>query len=190
MKAFPSCAFEDFEGTICGDCYSGYVNIEDVTDGRIAFSACNSHARRYVFNARQQQAELSSEILALYRVLYDIEDRGKRLDPVGRLLLRRNESVPLMKRIEQLINSSAAISAQKSVTNAPPNDGIVAPSDASKRPRRCRVSRLGLPRPSQVYRRIMRHGVGRAEGLDSRDDFLNARQALSLCPKPRERVIG
>jgi len=70
-RAGPDEFLQDFQGTICGDCYSGYVNIEHVTDGRIAFSACNSHARRYVFNARQQQPELSSEILALYRMLYD-----------------------------------------------------------------------------------------------------------------------
>ncbi len=108
-RAGPDEFLEDFQGTICGDCYSGYVNIEYVTDGRIAFSACNSHARRYVFNARQQQPELSSEILALYRLLYDIEERGKRLDPVARLLLRRKESVPLMKRIEQLIHSPASM---------------------------------------------------------------------------------
>ena len=108
-RAGPDEFLQDFEGTICGDCYSGYVNVELVTDGRIAFSACNSHARRYVFNARQQQPELSSEILAMYRMLYDIEERGKRLDPVTRLFLRRKESVPLMKRIEQLINSPAAM---------------------------------------------------------------------------------
>jgi transposase len=108
-RAGPDEFLEDFQGTICGDCYSGYVNVEYVTDGRIAFSACNSHSRRYVFNARQQQPELSSEILAMYRMLYDIEERGKRLDPVARLFLRRKESVPLMKRIEQLINSAAAM---------------------------------------------------------------------------------
>ncbi len=94
-RAGPDEFLQDFQGTICGDCYSGYVNIEDVTDGRIAFSACNAHARRYVFNAREQHAELSSEILALYRVLYDIEERASRLDPAARLLLRRRESVPL-----------------------------------------------------------------------------------------------
>ena len=44
-----------------------YVNIEQVSGGRIAFSACNAHARRYVFNAREQHPELSSQILALYR---------------------------------------------------------------------------------------------------------------------------
>ena len=104
-RAGPDEFLQDFQGTICGDCYSGYVNIEDVTDGRIAFSACNAHARRYVFNAREQCAEVSSEILALYHLLYDIEERASRLDPVARLLLRRRESVPLMKRMEVVINS-------------------------------------------------------------------------------------
>jgi hypothetical protein len=109
VRAGPDEFLKDFQGTICGDCYSGYVNIEDVTDGRIVFSACNAHARRYVFNAREQQIELSSEILALYQLLYDIEERGSRLDPPARLALRRRESVPLMKRMEVLINSPAAM---------------------------------------------------------------------------------
>ena len=108
-RAGPDEFLRDFQGTICGDCYSGYVNIEQVTDGRIAFSACNAHARRYVFNAREQCAEVSSEIVALYRLLYDIEERASRLDPVERLLLRRRESVPLMKRMEVVINSPTAM---------------------------------------------------------------------------------
>ena len=108
-RAGPDEFLKDFHGTICGDCYSGYVNIEYVTDGRIAFSACNAHARRYVFNAREQHAELSSEILALYRALYDIEERASRLDPAARLRLRRKESVPLMKRMEFVINRPLAM---------------------------------------------------------------------------------
>ena len=107
-RAGPDEFLKDFQGTICGDCYSGYVNIEDVTDGRIAFSACNAHARRYVFNAREQHPELSSQILALYRALYDIEERGSRLDSIARLHLRRRESVPLMQRMELLLRGSAA----------------------------------------------------------------------------------
>ena len=108
-RAGPDEFLRDFRGTICGDCYSGYVNLEDVTDGRIAFSACNAHARRYVANAREQHAKISSEILALYHLLYDIEERASRLDPVSRLLLRRSESVPLMKRMEVVINSPDAM---------------------------------------------------------------------------------
>lgn len=108
-RAGPDEFLREFAGTLCGDCYSGYVNIEDVTAGRIVFSACNAHARRYVRNARDQCAEVSSEIAALYHLLYDIEERGKRLDAVDRLLLlRRRESVPLMKRMEQVIQSPTA----------------------------------------------------------------------------------
>jgi transposase len=107
-RAGPDAFLQDFSGTLCGDCYSGYVNIEQVSGGRIAFSACNAHARRYVFNAREQHPELSSQILALYRALYDIEERGRRLDDVARLLLRRRESVPLMKQLQRLLDGPAA----------------------------------------------------------------------------------
>jgi transposase len=107
-RAGPDEFLKDFQGTICGDCYSGYVNIEDVTDGRIVFSACNAHARRYVHNAREQQPQLSSQVLALYRALYDIEERGSRLDDVARLLLRRRESVPLMRQLETLLDGPLA----------------------------------------------------------------------------------
>jgi hypothetical protein len=108
-RAGPEEFLRDFEGTLCGDCYSGYVNIETVTDGRITFSACNSHARRYVYNARQQAPKLSSQILAVYQALYDVEERGRRLDAVSRLALRRRESVPLMQRLEQLLQSDEAL---------------------------------------------------------------------------------
>jgi transposase len=107
-RAGPDEFLKDFQGTICGDCYSGYVNIEDVTSGRIAFSACNAHARRYVHNAREQQPQLSSQVLALYRALYDIEERGSRLDAVARLLLRRRESVPLMRQLEAILDGPLA----------------------------------------------------------------------------------
>ena len=71
------------------------------------FSACNAHGRRYVFNTREQDAKLSREILALYPVLHDIEERGSRLDMAARL--RRTESVPLMKQMELVINSPSAM---------------------------------------------------------------------------------
>jgi hypothetical protein len=67
------------------------------------------HARRYVFNARQRSPEVSREVLALYRRLYDIEERARRVDPISRLLMRRRESVPLMQRMEVVLNSPAAM---------------------------------------------------------------------------------
>ena len=107
-RAGPDVFLQDFQGTLCGDCYSGYVNIEDVTDGRIVFSACHAHARRYVRNAREQDPALSSQLLAIYRRLYAIEERGTGLDATSRLLLRRRESVPLMRQLELLLESPAA----------------------------------------------------------------------------------
>ena len=108
-RAGPDEFLQSFRGTICGDCYSGYVNIEKVTDGRIAFSACNAHARRYVFNAKEQSPELGSEIVALYHLLFDIEERGDRMTAAERLHMRRRESMPLMRRIEVLIHSPVAL---------------------------------------------------------------------------------
>jgi hypothetical protein len=40
--------------------------------------------------------------------LYDIEERGSRLDDVARLLLRRRESVPLMRQLETLLDGPLA----------------------------------------------------------------------------------
>jgi transposase len=104
----PDRFLETFHGIITGDCYSGYVNIEKVTRGRIRFSACLAHARRKIFESREQQPALSSQILALMGELYDVEDRARTLDDVGRLTLRQKESVPAMARLRAVLDGEAA----------------------------------------------------------------------------------
>jgi hypothetical protein len=84
------------------------VNIEEVTHGRIKFAACLGHARRYLFNARAQQPILGSQMLAQFRQLYDIEDRARTMDEAPRLALRQQESVPVMKRLRELLDSEPA----------------------------------------------------------------------------------
>lgn len=108
-RAGPDRFLEDFTGTLTGDCYSGYVNIEQVTQGRIRFAACLTHARRKVFDAREQQPVLSSHLLALFGELYDIEDRARALDDASRLALRQRESVPVMARLWAVLKSPAAV---------------------------------------------------------------------------------
>ncbi len=100
----PDGFLESFQGILSGDCYSGYVNIEKVTGGRIKFSACLGHARRYVFNAREQQPVLGSQMMAQFRQLYDIEDRARTMDEAQRLALRQKESVPVMTRLRELLD--------------------------------------------------------------------------------------
>jgi hypothetical protein len=98
-----------FRGILSGDCYSGYVNIEQVTQGRIQFSACLGHARRYVFDAREQQPVLGSHLLALIRQLYDIEDRARTMTDAQRWEVRQQESVPVMSRMRELLDSPEAV---------------------------------------------------------------------------------
>jgi transposase len=104
----PDNFLEPFRGTLCGDCYSGYVNIEQVTHGRIQFAACLGHARRYVFQARAQQPILGSQMMAQFRQLYDIEDRARTMDDAQRWALRQQESVPVMKRLRELLEGDLA----------------------------------------------------------------------------------
>ena len=104
----PDRFLEPFRGILSGDCYSGYVNIEQVTAGRIKFSACLGHARRYVFNAREQQPVLASQMLAQFGQLYDMEDRARTMEDPARLVLRQRESVPVMSRLRELLDSDAA----------------------------------------------------------------------------------
>jgi transposase len=104
----PDRFLETFRGILLGDCYSGYVNIEQVTGGRIEFSACLAHGRRKVFLSREQCPALSSPILALLGELYDIEDRGRLLSDAQRLVLRQQESVPVMARLWAVLDSPAA----------------------------------------------------------------------------------
>lgn len=107
-RAGPDAFLEPFTGTLTGDCYSGYVNIEEVTHGRIRFSACLAHARRKIFDSRELQPGLASEILALIGELYDVEDLARTLDDAARLVLRQQKSVPVMARLKEVLASDAA----------------------------------------------------------------------------------
>ncbi len=104
----PDDFLKSFSGTLIGDCYSGYVNIDQVTGGRIRFAACHAHARRYVERAIGTVPEVSSGLMGLYDLLYDVEDRGRVLEPHERLMVRRRESVPLMQMLERYLTCDQA----------------------------------------------------------------------------------
>ena len=104
----PDRFLETFTGTLTGDCYSGYVNIEQVSGGRIRFAACLAHARRKIFETREQQPLLSSQILALFSELYELEDRVRPWDDARRLALRQQEGLPAMARLRALLDSPEA----------------------------------------------------------------------------------
>jgi len=57
---------------------------------------------------REQCPALSGPILALLGELYEIEDRGRLLNDAQRLVLRQQESVPVMARLWAVLDSPAA----------------------------------------------------------------------------------
>ncbi|HQT95852.1 MAG TPA: IS66 family transposase, partial [Thermoanaerobaculaceae bacterium] len=97
-----------FVGTLLGDCYSGYQGIPLRSDARIVRAACNAHARRKIFDARESYPLLSSQFLAMYQELYDIEERGKFLSVGERLELRGLEARPVWQRMRELLDGPAA----------------------------------------------------------------------------------
>ena len=97
-----------FVGKLLADCYSGYQGITLRSDARIVRAACNAHARRKLFDQRETYPLLSSQFLAMYQELYDIEERGKFLSVGAREELRWSEAPPVWQRMRELLDSKAA----------------------------------------------------------------------------------
>jgi hypothetical protein len=97
-----------FTGKLLADCYSGYHGIALRSDARIARAACNAHARRKVFEARESYPLLSSQLLAMYQELYDLEDRAREMTAADRQALREREGRPVWARMRALLDSEAA----------------------------------------------------------------------------------
>jgi transposase len=97
-----------FTGTLLADCYSGYQGITLRSDSRIARAACNAHARRKLFDARENHPLLASQMLSLYQQLYDVEDRARGLTPAERQTLRESDSQPLWNRLREVLDGDAA----------------------------------------------------------------------------------
>jgi transposase len=97
-----------FAGKLLADCYSGYQGITLRSDARIERAACNAHARRKIFEARDNHPLLGAQLLALYRELYDIEDRARGVSAEERLLLRTLEGQRVWERMRTVLDGDTA----------------------------------------------------------------------------------
>jgi len=104
----PELMLAEFAGTLLADCYSGYQGITLRSDGRIQRAACNAHARRKVFDAREAYPFESSVVLAKFQQLYDIEDRARAASVEERLALRQTESVAIWQSLNEWMESKSA----------------------------------------------------------------------------------
>jgi transposase len=103
----PELFLDGFVGSLMADCYSGYEAVRTRSDGRIVRAACAAHARRKVFNARDNHPAHARELLAMFQELYDIEDRAKPFTPDDRQALRNTEARPIWGRMREYLASEA-----------------------------------------------------------------------------------
>ena len=104
---FVDARLASYRGTVVADAYEAYAHIEERSDGRIVHASCNAHARREFVKAEAYEPILCAELLALYRRLYAIEERGKLLDVDARRKLRQSDAVPVWKEIEKWLESES-----------------------------------------------------------------------------------
>jgi transposase len=90
----PELFFQDYTGTILGDCWHGFGAIAAASEGAIVRAACNSHARRKFEDATDYPDD-RRKWLKWYQLLFDIETRAKMLSDEERLKLRQTEAKPI-----------------------------------------------------------------------------------------------
>jgi hypothetical protein len=71
-------------------------------------AACHAHARRDFYELRTHHPRLVNQILAIYQLLYDVEDRAREFSAEARKALRQLESKPLMKRLRGVLDGDEA----------------------------------------------------------------------------------
>ena len=111
----PELFLDGFAGSLMADCYSGYEAVRTRSDGKIVRAACVAHARRKVFNARDNHPAHAAMLLAMFQELYDIEDRAKMLAPPDRQQIRHAEARPIWMRMQEYL-------ANKAVSNVMPKE--------------------------------------------------------------------
>jgi len=97
----------NYDGILLGDCYTGYTGISLRGNCAITHAACNAHARRKIFEARDNHPQIASVLLAFYQQLYDVEDQARGANAEGRLELRQTKAVPVWQQMREYLGSDA-----------------------------------------------------------------------------------
>lgn len=103
----PDDVLSDYEGTLLGDCWSGFQKIDVRSDSRITFAACWAHARRKIDECRGAFPIQVARLESLIRMLYDVEDQIRQLDDAARLARRQSLSRHVLGLIDEYLSSDA-----------------------------------------------------------------------------------
>ena len=100
QQKWPLEFLKDYRGIVQCDAYKGYDKLFAPDSGRTEL-ACWAHARRYFFNAQESDKKRAVTMLLLIRRLYDVEAKGRQMDPPQRVKLRCRKSISILDEIHQ-----------------------------------------------------------------------------------------
>ncbi len=106
----PDLMLSNFQGTLLGDCWSGFQKIHLRSDARIERAACWAHARRKFWEIRHNFPLETSRVLGLIGQLFEIESRCQSLEPAERCRRRQQESSRVLESLRSYIDSDACAS--------------------------------------------------------------------------------
>lgn len=98
-----------FAGYVQADAYKGYdVLFKPDAEGRPSPRTevgCWAHARRKFYDTRLDDRPRCTQMLALIQQLYRVEDQAKECSPEARLVLRREQSAPIVDQIKERLEA-------------------------------------------------------------------------------------
>lgn len=101
-----------YQGYLHADAFSGYERLylppAPAAPARIIEVACNAHARRKFYAARETEPLRAHQALAYYRQLYALEGPAKDFGDEQRLQMRKDFSVPILERFQQWLQQQRA----------------------------------------------------------------------------------
>ncbi len=97
-----------YGGHVMADCYSGNLSVVLDSKSSMTRMACWSHARRKLFEAKDQDVITSALPLALIGQLYDVERRASRMSFAERTEVRGRESRLLLDRLKSWLDGAIA----------------------------------------------------------------------------------
>lgn len=110
-RAGPEAFLASFRGYLQADAYKGYDAL--YSSGRMVEVACWAHGRRRFKDALDTDPR-AAQVLALIQQLYAVEDAAVELSADQRCALRRERSLPLLGKIDELRRTLQADALPKS----------------------------------------------------------------------------
>ena len=109
----PTNFLQDYQGYLQTDGYSVY---DALPHKQIKLAGCMAHARRYFFDAQQNDKARATWMLDKLQELYTIEDEARKLNLTheGRLALRQQKSVALLTEIKNWLTQNQSAGPPKS----------------------------------------------------------------------------